>query len=88
MNSIPRLSGQNSDFDGTLLQHIFFVTTKKAIIDANFKQLASESKNSHLDNASCLVEYRNCLISYLSSRFFFNDKREMRSVSRVKSHAA
>ena len=46
MNSIPRLSGQNSDFHGTLLQHLFFVTTKEAIIDANFRLLSSESKNS------------------------------------------
>ena len=68
MNSIPRLSGQNSDFDGTLLQHIIFVTTDDAITDANFRQLSSESKNSYLYNASCLVEYRNCLISNLSSR--------------------
>ena len=68
MNSIPRLSGQNSDFHGTLLQHIFFVTTKEAIIDANFRQLSSESKNSYLGNASCLGEYGNCLISNLSSR--------------------
>ena len=40
-------------------------------MDAKFRQLSSESKNSYLDNIPCLGEYGNCLISNLSSLSHF-----------------
>ena len=38
------------------------------VIDANFRQLLSESKKSYLGNVPCLGEYGNCLITNLSPR--------------------
>ena len=55
LNSILRLSGQNSDFSCGHSSNTF--------------HLSSESKNSHLSNVPCLGRYGNCLITNLSSRF-------------------